>query len=87
LTLIIVVKIKKRLHERTNVIAMKKEYDFSKAQKTPYTRRLRSAVKQVNTGMLEQQHKKGYVRRPVGKDEFSMWASEQEWGDKCNGAR
>lgn len=82
-----VAKITKRLHERTNVLAMRKEYDFSKAQKSPYARRLRSAVKQVNTGMLEQKHKKGYVRRPVGKDEFSMWTSEQEWDDKRNGKR
>lgn len=43
---------------------------------------LRSAVKQVNIGMLEKKHKKGYVQHPADKVEFSVWESEQEWGDK-----
>jgi hypothetical protein len=32
--------------------------------------------------MLEKKHKKGYERYPVGNTEFSVWESEQEWGDK-----
>ena len=43
---------------------------------------LRNAVKQVHISMLEQKHKKGYVQQPVDKAEFSVWESEQEWGDK-----
>ncbi len=42
---------------------------------------LRNAVKQVNINLLEKKHKKGYGQHPVGKTEFSVWASEQEWGD------
>ncbi len=42
---------------------------------------LKEAIKQVNINMLEKRHKGGYERYPVGKNEFSVWASEQEWGD------
>jgi len=31
--------------------------------------------------MLEEKHKKGYERFPVENSEFSVWESEQEWGD------
>jgi metal-responsive CopG/Arc/MetJ family transcriptional regulator len=43
---------------------------------------LRDAIKQANITMLEKKHKKGYERYPVGNTEFSVWESEQEWGDK-----
>jgi len=43
---------------------------------------LKYALKQVNTDILEKKHKKGYERHPVGKTEFSVWESEQEWGDE-----
>lgn len=42
---------------------------------------LKDAIRQVNINMLEKKHKKGYERYPVGKTEFSLWESEQEWGD------
>jgi metal-responsive CopG/Arc/MetJ family transcriptional regulator len=42
---------------------------------------LRNAIKQVNINQLEKKHKKGYVQHPAGKTEFSVWESEQEWGD------
>ena len=42
---------------------------------------LRNAVKQVTVDLLEKKHKKGYSRHPVDKPEFSVWESEQEWGD------
>ncbi len=42
---------------------------------------LKDAVKQVNIKMLENKHKKGYGHHPVDKTEFSVWESEQEWGD------
>ena len=41
---------------------------------------LKDAIKQFNINMLEKKHKKGYERYPVGKTEFSVWESEQEWG-------
>ncbi|MEK6714389.1 MAG: ribbon-helix-helix domain-containing protein [Nitrospirota bacterium] len=43
---------------------------------------LKDAIRQVNTDLLEKNHKRGYERHPVGKTEFSIWESEQEWGDK-----
>jgi metal-responsive CopG/Arc/MetJ family transcriptional regulator len=42
---------------------------------------LREAIDKVNINMLEKKHKKGYELHPVGKTEFSVWESEQEWGD------
>ncbi len=42
---------------------------------------LREAIKQVNIKSLENKHKRGYERYPAGKSEFSVWESEQEWGD------
>lgn len=42
---------------------------------------LKTAIKRVNIDMLEKKHKRGYERHPAGKTEFSVWESEQEWGD------
>ena len=42
---------------------------------------LRNAIKQVNVNQLEKKHKKGYGQHPAKKTEFSVWESEQEWGD------
>lgn len=42
---------------------------------------LKDAIRQVNINMLEKKHKKGYERYPVSKTEFSVWESEQEWGN------
>ena len=42
---------------------------------------LRNAVKEVNINLLEKKHKKGYGQHPVDKTEFSVWESEQDWGD------
>ena len=42
---------------------------------------LRNAIKQVNVSLLEKKHKKGYSHHPADKMEFSVWESEQEWGD------
>jgi len=53
-----------------------------KTSRSAFTRKaLKDAVKQVNINALEKKHKKGYERYPVGKTEFSVWESEQEWGD------
>lgn len=53
-----------------------------KTTRSAFTRRaLREAVKQVNIKALEEEHKKGYERYPENKTEFSVWESEQEWGD------
>jgi len=53
-----------------------------KTTRSAFTRKaLKDAIKQVNVNMLEKKHKKGYERHPVGKTEFSVWESEQEWGE------
>ena len=53
-----------------------------KTTRSAFTRKaLKDAIKQVNINLLEEKHKRGYKRYPVGKTEFSVWESEQEWGD------
>ncbi len=53
-----------------------------KTTRSAFTRKaLKAAIKQVNVNMLEEKHKKGYERNPVGKTEFSVWESVQEWGE------
>jgi len=53
-----------------------------KTTRSAFTRKaLRNAVKQVNVNHLEKKHKTGYGQHPTDKTEFSVWESEQEWGD------
>ena len=53
-----------------------------KTTRSAFTRKaLKEALKRVNISMLEEKHKKGYERFPAGNSEFSVWESEQEWGD------
>jgi CopG family transcriptional regulator / antitoxin EndoAI len=42
---------------------------------------LRSALKEVRIKDLESRHREGYKRKPVKRGEFSIWESEQVWGD------
>jgi metal-responsive CopG/Arc/MetJ family transcriptional regulator len=42
---------------------------------------LRSALKPVQVRELESRHREGYGRKPVKRDEFGNWESEQVWGD------
>ena len=42
---------------------------------------LRSALKVVRVKDLESRHREGYRRKPVKRGEFSVWESEQNWGD------
>ena len=42
---------------------------------------LREAIAKENINRLEVKHKRGYQNKPVNKTEFSVWESEQEWGD------
>lgn len=54
-----------------------------KTTRSAFTRKaLQEALKRVNVGMLENNHKKGYERFPVANSEFSVWEAEQEWGDE-----
>ena len=53
-----------------------------KTSRSAFTRKaLKEAVRQVEITLLEKKHRKGYEGNPVGKTEFSVWESEQEWGD------
>ena len=64
------------------VIAVDNLVKILKTTRSAFARKaLKEAIKQVSINMLEKKHKKGYERHPVGKTEFSIWESEQEWGD------
>jgi len=53
-----------------------------KTTRSAFTRKaLRDAVQQVQSKVLENKHKKGYGQHPVAEEEFSIWESEQEWGE------
>lgn len=43
---------------------------------------LRKAVEDIETASLEQKHRRGYELHPVGRDEFSVWEGEHDWGDE-----
>ena len=51
-----------------------------KTTRSAFTRKaLQAAILQNNINQLEKKHKRGYERYPVGKGEFNVWESEQEW--------
>ena len=43
---------------------------------------LREALARYNIKQLERKHREGYEKNPVSSDEFSIWESEQAWGDE-----
>ena len=43
---------------------------------------LREALARYNLEQLERKHRQGYQQHPVAVDEFSVWETEQAWGDK-----
>ena len=42
---------------------------------------LRSALARIRVQELERKHREGYTRKPVKKEEFSIWEREQVWGE------
>ncbi len=51
--------------------------------RSAFTRKaLRIALSRYNLEQLEHKHQKGYESHPVATDEFSVWESEQAWGDE-----
>jgi len=42
---------------------------------------LRSALQTVHIRELESRQREGYRRKPVKRNEFGDWESEQVWGD------
>ena len=54
-----------------------------KTSRSAFTRKaLREALSRFNVEQMEQRHRMGYERYPVGADEFSVWEDEQAWGDE-----
>jgi metal-responsive CopG/Arc/MetJ family transcriptional regulator len=43
---------------------------------------LRDALERCTLEQLERRHRRGYERYPVAVDEFSVWETEQAWGDE-----
>ena len=43
---------------------------------------LREALARYTLEQLEHKHHRGYERHPVATNEFSVWESEQAWGDE-----
>jgi metal-responsive CopG/Arc/MetJ family transcriptional regulator len=43
---------------------------------------LRDALARYSLEQLERKHRRGYERQPVAADEFSVWETEQAWGDE-----
>jgi metal-responsive CopG/Arc/MetJ family transcriptional regulator len=43
---------------------------------------LRQALARYKLEQLERKHRRGYERDPVATDEFSVWETEQAWGDE-----
>jgi metal-responsive CopG/Arc/MetJ family transcriptional regulator len=43
---------------------------------------LREALARYKLEQLEHKHRRGYERLPVATNEFSVWESEQAWGDE-----
>lgn len=54
-----------------------------RTSRSAFTRKaLREALARYNLEQLELKHRKGYEKRPVSSDEFSIWEEEQTWGDE-----
>ena len=43
---------------------------------------LRDALARYTLEKLERKHRRGYKQHPVAADEFSVWETEQAWGDE-----
>jgi metal-responsive CopG/Arc/MetJ family transcriptional regulator len=51
--------------------------------RSAFTRKaLREALARYNLEQMELKHRQGYDQHPVAADEFSVWETEQAWGDE-----
>ena len=51
--------------------------------RSAFTRKaLQDALVRYKQEQLEIKHRRGYAQNPVATDEFSVWESEQAWGDE-----
>jgi metal-responsive CopG/Arc/MetJ family transcriptional regulator len=54
-----------------------------KTSRSAFTRKaLQDALIRYNLEQLEKKHRRGYEQNPVAVDEFSVWETEQAWGDE-----
>ena len=54
-----------------------------RTSRSAFTRKaLREALTRYNLEQMERKHLQGYKRHPVVADEFSVWETEQAWGDE-----
>lgn len=54
-----------------------------RTSRSAFTRKaLREALSRFNLDQMERKHREGYERYPVTADEFSVWETEQAWGDE-----
>lgn len=51
--------------------------------RSAFTRKaLTEALARHHQEQQEYQHRQGYEQHPVSSNEFSVWETEQEWGDQ-----
>jgi metal-responsive CopG/Arc/MetJ family transcriptional regulator len=51
--------------------------------RSAFTRKaLREALSRHSLEQLERRHRQGYEQHPVDTDEFSVWETEHDWGEK-----
>jgi metal-responsive CopG/Arc/MetJ family transcriptional regulator len=51
--------------------------------RSAFTRKaLREALVRHRIEEMERQHRRGYEQHPVAAEEFSVWETEQDWGDE-----
>jgi metal-responsive CopG/Arc/MetJ family transcriptional regulator len=51
--------------------------------RSAFTRKaLREALVKYRIEEMERQHRRGYEQHPVAAEEFSVWETEQDWGDE-----
>lgn len=59
--------------------------DVSKQLKTSRSafarKALQEALARYRLEEMERKHRQGYQRQPVDRDEFSVWETEQDWGE------
>jgi CopG family transcriptional regulator / antitoxin EndoAI len=64
------------------VVAVDKAAKRLRTSRSAFTRdALRLALASIHTRELERRHREGYARKPVSKQEFSIWEGEQVWAD------
>lgn len=54
-----------------------------RTSRSAFTRKaLREALARYSLEQMERKHRQGYERHPVDVDEFSVWETEQAWGEE-----